>query len=322
MSQKKDLKFGVAIPQVFLNGKADMDLVKNSIRTAEDLGYHSMWVQDQVHGYVPLQESVSLLCYAAAVSSKVKLGVSVIVFPVRNPVHLAKSLSTLDQMSNGRLILGIGLGPPSGSEDFYLAFGTSYKGRVRRFNENLKILKSLWTEDKTNIEGEWATLHNISMEPKPIQKPHPPIWIGGQHPNALRRAVKYGDGFASAGPTSTENYKKHVTLVRQYMEEEGRDPATFTISKRVYLAVDDDEDRAKSRLDDWFNKRYSWMVKHRPKMVEQSCVWGSTARVTEGLADILSGGAEMLILNPLWDYMEQMEALASEVIPQLRSNVP
>jgi probable F420-dependent oxidoreductase len=280
-----------------------------------------MWVQDQVHGFVPLQESISLLCYAAAVSSKVKLGVSVIVFPVRNPVHFAKSLSTLDQMSNGRLILGVGLGPPSGSNDFYRAFGTNYQERVRRFNENLRILKSLWTEDKTNIEGEWANLHDISMEPKPIQKPHPPIWIGGQHPNALRRAVKYGDGFTSAGPTSTEDYKKHVTLVRQYMEEEGRDPADFPISKRVYLAVDDDADRAKSRLDDWFNRRYGWIMKHRPNMVEQICVWGSAARVTEGLADILSGGAETLILNPLWDYKEQMEALASEVIPELQSTV-
>ena len=95
-------------------------------------------------------------------------------------------------------------------------------------------------------------------------------------------------GFTSAGPTSTEDYKKHVALVRQYMEEEGRDPADFPISKRVYLAVDDDADRAKSRLDDWFNRRYGWIMKHRPNMVEQICVWGSAARVTEGLADILS----------------------------------
>ncbi len=95
MSQKKDLKFGVPIPQVFLDGKADMDLVKNSIRMAEDLGFHSMWVQDQVHGYVPLQESISLLCYAAAVSSKVKLGVSVIVFPYAIQCTLRKASAPL-----------------------------------------------------------------------------------------------------------------------------------------------------------------------------------------------------------------------------------
>ena len=99
-------EFGVAIPQVFLDGKADMELVRNTLRRAEELGYQSAWVQDQVASDVPLLESISLLCYSAGVTSTLKLGVSVIVFPIRNAPQLAKNIGTLDHMSNGRAILG------------------------------------------------------------------------------------------------------------------------------------------------------------------------------------------------------------------------
>ena len=313
------LSFGVPVPQVFLDGRADMDLVQRSLKAAEDLGFDSVWVQDQAHGFIPLFESVSLLCYAAAVTTRVKLGVSVIVFPVREPVILAKSLSSLDQMSDGRLILGVGLGPPLDNKDFYLAFGIEPHERVRRFNDNLTILKSLWTEPKTTFDNKWAELNNVAMEPKPVQQPHPPIWIGGQHEGALRRAVRLGDGYTSAGPTTTVDYKAHVASVMRYMDEFDRDPETFPISKRVYLAVDDDEDRAKARLVDWFNRRYAWIVKHRPNLVDEICVWGRPQRVIDGLADILSGGARTLILNPLWDYIDQMDALAKDVIPALKA---
>ena len=109
MASAKDLQFGGLVPQVFFDGKPDMALVRSTVKRAEELGFHSVWVQDHVAGYVPLLEAISLLTYASAVSSRVKLGVSVIVFPVRNPVQLAKNVSTLDLMSNGRAILGIGL---------------------------------------------------------------------------------------------------------------------------------------------------------------------------------------------------------------------
>ncbi len=316
MSNKVD--FDMPVPQVFLEGKADMELVRRSVQKAEELGFHSLWVQDQVHGFVPLFESVTLLCYAAALSTRVKLGVSVIVFPVRNPVLLAKQLGSLDQMSNGRLIVGIGLGPPLESEDFYVTMGVQSRERVRRFNEGLGIMKVLWTEPKIDHHGEFFTLLNASMEPKPVQKLHPPIWIGGQHPNALRRAVRLGDGYTSAGPTPISDYKGHVALVRQYLEEDNRDPSGFPISRRLYVAIHDDERVAKKTLDDWFAKRYGWILKNRPNMVEEICVWGTAQQCVDGLADVISGGAELLILNPIGDYLEQMEDFAQNVIPHLQ----
>jgi alkanesulfonate monooxygenase SsuD/methylene tetrahydromethanopterin reductase-like flavin-dependent oxidoreductase (luciferase family) len=187
-------RFGIPVPQVFMNGRADMALVKRSLVRAEELGFESAWVQDQVAGDVPLLESVSLLCYAAAVTSRLKLGVSVIVFPIRNAVQLAKSFSSLDNMSDGRAILGIGLGPVFAGDHYFNIFGTRADEALRRFNEGLKIMRALWSEPRVNLEGEFYTLKNAAMEPKPVQKPSLPVWFGGQHPKALRRAAREADG--------------------------------------------------------------------------------------------------------------------------------
>ena len=314
----KPIKFGAAIPQVFFEGPPDMELVRKSVQRAEQLGFDSLWTQDQVAGFVPLLECLSLLCYVAAITTKVRLGISVIVTPVRNPVQLAKNISTLDHLSGGRVIVGVGIGPhPDHTPEYYVPFGIEPKTRLKRFNEGLDIMKSLWTEPKTNIKGEFFTLDGVSMEPKPIQKPHPPIWIGGRHPDALRRSVRRGDGFMGSGPTSTKDFAGHVALVRQFLEEEGRDPATFPIAKRCFFAVDDDEARAKARLDEWFANRYPWILANRPNMVEEICVWGKPERCVEGINAIVAAGAELVVPNPLWDYSEQMERLVEEIIPHV-----
>ena len=184
------LRFGIPIPQVFLNGRADMALIRDSLQCAEELGFDGAWTQDQVIGDASLLECVSLMSYAAACTERLRLGVSVIVFPIRNPVQLAKSISSLDHLSNGRVSLGIGLGPPAVAENFYRSFGTEYHERVRRFNEGVRIMKALWTETAVHIDGEFARLNGTAMEPKPLQKPHPPLIFGGQHPDALRRTAR------------------------------------------------------------------------------------------------------------------------------------
>jgi probable F420-dependent oxidoreductase len=314
------LKFGIPIPQVFLDGRADMDLVRSALERAEELGFDSAWVQDQVASDVPLLESISLLSYAAAVTTTLRLGVSVIVLPIRNAPQLAKNIGTLDHMSNGRVILGVGLGPVFAGDHYFQIFGTKADEALRRFNEGIAIMKSLWTQDKTNIEGEFYTLKNTGMEPKPIQKPHPPLWFGGQHPKALHRAVRVADGYMGAGPTTTKAFGEQVEHIRRFLDEEGRDPATFPISKRVYLSVDNDEKRAKAWLDEFFQARYPWMIQKNPDFVTDICVWGSPARVAEGLGEVIDKGARMIVLNPLRDFVEQMEILAEEVIPALRGH--
>ena len=302
--------FGIAIPQVFYDGPVDMELVRDYVRRAEALGYHSLWVQEQIIGGTPALEPMSLLCYVAAITRDIRLGTAVIVATTRNPVLLAKELSTLDQMSNGRLIIGIALG---GHPRQYPLLGGPSERRVRHFEESLGVMKALWTQPRASFDGHFWKLDGETMEPKPVQKPHPPLWFGGRHPDGLRRAVRYGDGWMGAGSTTTAQFREHVGIIRESLAVSGRDASTFHISKRVYIALDDDEARAERRLREWFGQRYG-----NADMASQVSVWGGASRCVEGLAEILEGGAHMLMLNPVFDHMEHLEALRQEVIPHLR----
>jgi probable F420-dependent oxidoreductase len=295
-----------------------MELVRRTLALGERLGFHSAWVQDQVAGDVPMHESLTLLAYAAALTTRVKLGVSVLVFPIRNAVHVAKIVATLDNMSAGRMILGVGLGHVA-APGFFEVYGVRRAEALSRFNEGIAVMKSLWTRPRTDFEGRHYRLKGVAMEPKPVQKPHVPLWFGGQHPDALRRAVRHADWYACAGPNTTQDFADFTAKIRRYCDEEGRDPATLPLSKRVYLAIDDDAARAKRRLDEFFGARYPWQIQRNRNFVADICCWGSAAQVAEGLAKVARIGASQIILNPLWDFEEQMQALAAEVIPAVRA---
>ena len=181
------LPCGIELPQVFFDGPVDMEHIRNFAIKAETLGYDSLWLQERVIGDFAMLEPVTLLSYVAAITMKVRLGTSVILLPLRNPIQLAKAYSTLDVMSRGRAILGVGLGGGHlGSHED--VFGYSREGRVTRFSEAVQIIKLLWTEPKASFQGRYWNFKDVSMEPKPLQKPHLPIIFGGHHENALRRA--------------------------------------------------------------------------------------------------------------------------------------
>ena len=303
------ISWGISIPQVFFDGPIDMPLIERWSKRAEALGFESLWTQEAITGAVPILEPVTLLSYLAAITENVRLGTSVIVAPLRNPIQLAKSLSSLDHLSKGRLIAGLGLG---GNTDSLAPFGISAEKRVRRFTEIIGVMKALWTQPEAHFQGEFWQLDGLKMEPKPVQKPHPPIWFGARHQDALKRAVRHANGWMGAGSSDTESFVTGVGQVRMFLEESGRDPESFAISKRVYVAVDNDEKRAEGRLREWFGKRYG-----NADMASQVSIWGSAAKVTDELAKITEAGAEMVMLNPAFDDMEHLEILAQEVIPNI-----
>jgi probable F420-dependent oxidoreductase len=298
----------MAIPQAFVNTPVNMQFVREFLHKAETLGYESLWVQEQIVGDFPILEPVSLLTYAAALTSRPRLGVAVLLTVLRNPVQLAKSLSSLDQMSQGRLTVGAGIGGHVPET----IFGLSSEHRVRRFVEGLQVMKALWTQPQATFTGTFWQFQNVPMEPKPLQKPHPPIWFGAREAPALKRAVRHGNGWMGAGSSSTADFIKQAGLVRQFLDEARRDPATFTISKRVYIAVDPDHDRAERRLREWFGVRYK-----NADMASRVSVWGNRTECTDKLGEIVQAGAQHLLLNPVFDDMEHLELLAQEVIPHL-----
>jgi len=172
---------GIAIPQTFARSPIDVQFLHTFLRTAETLGYESLWVQEQIIGDTSILEPITLLTYTAALTTKLRLGTSVILPAIRNPVQLAKSLSSLDQLSQGRLIVGVGFGGPHMQE---AVFGFTGEQRSRRFVEGLNILKALWTQPKATVSGTFWNFTNVAMEPKPVQKPYPPLWFGDRYKNA------------------------------------------------------------------------------------------------------------------------------------------
>lgn len=309
MATGKTLRCGIAIPQDLIDGSLDVHFLQTYLARAETLGYESAWVQEQILGTVPILEPVTLLTYAAALTRTLRLGTSVMLTILRNPLQLAKRLTSLDQLSQGRVTVGVGLG---GQTTEYPAFGISPERRVRRFVEGLAIMKAVWTQPAVNFAGEFWHLDGISQEPKPVQKPHPPIWFGARQPAALRRAARLGNGFMGAGTSSAQDFRNQVQSLRGFLDEAKRDPATFTISKRVYIAVDADRARAEERLRHWFGIRY-----RNADMASQVAVWGSVAECLEQLADMVQYGAEHLLLNAAFDYMEHLEIFAKEIVPHL-----
>ena len=301
---------GIAIPQVFTGGQpVDMTLVREFVARAELLGYDSIWVQEQIIGQAPVLEPLALLSYVAAVTSDIRMGTAVIITTTRNPILLAKQIATVDAMSGGRLIAGLALGGRPG--DYGTLDGPS-SHRVGHFLESLRLMRALWSQERVDFEGRFWRLESAWIAPRPVQQPLP-VWFGGRHPDALRRAADHGDGWMGAGSTTTAQFSEHVRIIRRRMDETGRDPATFPISKRVYVAVDDDRARAERRLRDWFGVRYA----PRPQLGAQVSVWGSAAQCVEGLQRVLDAGAQMLMLNHVFDHMEHVEALAEEVVPHL-----
>jgi probable F420-dependent oxidoreductase len=285
------MEFAIAIPQTYL----DPVRVQRFLRRAEELPLVAAWCIEQVIGTAPVLESVTTLACAAAMTKRVRLGIAVLLIAQRNPIDTAKSLSSLDVISNGRLIVGVGLGA---SSRFYPAYGLSPEGRVTRFRENLEIIKRLWTEDRVTFHGRFSQLDNIPMQPKPVQKPHPPIWFGGHVEAALRRAAELGDGYIGAGSTPMATFLEDIKQL----------PPQFPRAKRLYLALGDNL----PRLREWFGAFY-----HKPEMADQVAVWGSPRQIADEIRRLQDAGVNHLLLNPVFDEEEQMERLVQDVLPHV-----
>src|SRR5262249_38716008 len=159
----------ISIPLVSSGTAVDMKLLQQFVQRAESLGYDSLWVQESIIGNVPVLEPLSLLTYAAALTSRLRLGTSVMLTVLRNPVQLAKLVASLDQLSQGRLTVGIGIGGHVPESIFGLPSGQ----RVRRFVEGIQVMKALWTQSRAQVSGTFWQFEKRAMEPKPGQKQHP-----------------------------------------------------------------------------------------------------------------------------------------------------
>ncbi len=303
MALKDSIPIGMSLPHRSPDA-IDMVTVRRVAERAEALGFSDLWVTENTLDHAFSFDPGLILTYAAAVTTRIRLGVAVVVLPVHNPSHVAQTFATLDYVSNGRAILALGIG----SEHHYKEFQVPMERRVRRFREGIEVIKALWTQPKVQYQGDFYRLDNMGMVIKPVQKPHPPLWLGGHHPDAIRRAAQLGDGWMGAGGSSVEGFKKSVQLLRAELEKLAKNPDTFPISKRVFLSVDERVDIARAEMDRWFK-----LVYRRPAGADETEVFGTPAQVRERLEALVAAGANHLLVNPVGRYVEQVEALAEVV---------
>ncbi|HEY2269841.1 MAG TPA: LLM class flavin-dependent oxidoreductase [Streptosporangiaceae bacterium] len=304
------MKFAIAIPQFYADGEFDPAAFRAYMARAEELGFHSAWTQEATLGSAPRFSPLEAMTYAAACTERMRLGCVVFVSTLHSPVHLAASVASLDQLSRGRVDVGVGTG---GKGRPFAAFGVDPARYVARFSEGVRLMKALWTEPRVTFDGEFWQLEDAAMEPKPFTKPHPPLWFGGSSEPALRRAVRLGTGFFGAGSSPTAAFAEQVKIVRAALGEAGKQPADFPIAKRVYIGIDDDAERVRDRM----NASLAEMYGVRVPAIEAAAVTGTAADCVRQAREVIAAGAELILFTALFDQREQMERLASAVLPQL-----
>jgi probable F420-dependent oxidoreductase len=303
MTLKDQIPLGMVLPHRSPD-PVDIRVVRQVAQRADSLGFRDLWVTENTLDHVFCFDPMVVLTYAAAVTTTIRLGVSVVVLPVHNPIHVAHQVASLDYVSNGRATLGVGLG----REAHYTEFEIPRERRVRRFREGVELIKALWTEPQVHYQGEIYHLDGGTMAPKPVQKPHPPIWLGGTHPDALRRAATIADGWMGSGGSSTASFSNSVPILRAALEKAGRDPAAFPISKRVFLSVHERPEVARAEVHRWFS-----VVYRNPDGADASGIHGTPEQVREQLQGLVALGANHLLLNPVSRHSEQLETLAAVV---------
>ncbi len=244
------MKIGIAVPNI--GPVATPEAVKTVAQKAEALGYHSLWTVERLlwpvnprlpypatpDGSLPEEykyclDPLDTLTFAAACTSKVKLGTSVLDIPYYNPVVLARRLTTIDVLSKGRLRVGFGVG---WSPDEMEAAGADMKVRGARADEFLQVLKTIWTTDPVEFQGKFFSIPKSYIGAKPVQKPHPPIYLAAFTPPAMKRVATLADGW-NPGGIPVEGMRQMFAEMQQMAKEAGRDPSELSMIVRANLYI-------------------------------------------------------------------------------------
>jgi len=261
------LKFGVRLPN-----SGPLAARKNLVTVAEEaenLGYHSVWVHDHIlwgteqhkthlsagsaealsEAQRPnFYESIATLSYVAGMTKKIGLGVAVLILPLRNPIILAKQLSILDVLSEGRLLVGFAPGAPNITKPEFEAVGVSYEERGKITDEYLACIKKIWAENLPSFSGSFTKFEEIQMFPKPFQNPIPTLIGGGERgisPRALKRVIEFGDGWIPAYLTP-EEAEQGIRKIRLGFDGVGRDKSKLVVAHEMFTLIDDDPSNARS----------------------------------------------------------------------------
>jgi probable F420-dependent oxidoreductase len=337
------IEFGIRVPN-----SGPLSSVANLIRSAksaESLGFDTVWVHDHIvwssemHRHhissgskeairddqtADFYESLTVLAFLAAHTERVKLGVACIVMPTHNPIYLAKQTATIDQLTKGRLQVGVGLGSRAteGSNEFDV-FQVPFNRRASLTDEYIDVMKKVWTEPLATHQGRTIQFNEAEVFPKPVQRPHPPIWVGGWTDKAAERTGRVGDGWIP-GWLSPEEMVHGVEVLRRTAEEHGRDPDKIQIGVEKLTAIAKTQDEAFRRAlptVETSSKTYERDVDDI-EFAKQRHIFGSVDDVRERVQAFVNSGVthfELKLMYGSIDEMEeQMQLWAETIMPEFR----
>ena len=294
--------FGIQGSGPLVGGAPDPGHFRRVARTAEEVGFDSLWAGDHVSFHHPLLDLTVALATFAAVTDRIAVGAGVLLLPLRAPALVARELASIDYLSGGRVILGIGVGGES-PKDFE-AVGVPLRERGARTDEAMVALRRLFAGAPASLDGRFSTFEEISIEPAPTRPGGPPLWVGGRSDAAIRRAATLGDGWLPLW-VSPERFAQGLAAVRR---QAGGRACTAAVVLPSLAGGTVEEART------YLSRRYG--TEFSSHAIERYCLVGPPARCAERIAEYLAAGAEHVVLHPAVEparLLDQIELLAEVV---------
>jgi probable F420-dependent oxidoreductase len=304
------LQFGITLPLA-----GDFDLAQAEM--VEELGYDAIWVSEHIVFYVPTFDAVTVMAALAARTSRIRIGSAVMLLPLRPPAAVAKAVSTLDIIAQGRITLGVGVGGEYPKE--FEVCGVPLRERGGRTSEAIEVLRALWTQETASYHGKYFQFTDVSMRPKPIQPGGPPIIIGGRSEAALRRAARLGDGYMPYLFTPRQ-YADSLQKIHTYAGTSGRTLGHFHATLYQFIYVADTYEAAFQQANTHLSSSYNQPF---DRLVDRYCAVGTPDACMARLQEYIDAGAHDIILVPTTanraDFVQQAHRLARDVLPRWRS---
>jgi probable F420-dependent oxidoreductase len=285
------------------------------VRRVEALGFDSIWCGDHIAFNLPLYESLTLLASYASITERVKLGSAVYLLALRPPAVAAKVTATLDALSGGRLIFGVGVGGENPRE--FAAVGVPHRERGARVTEAIDVVRTLWRDTPARFKGRFTEFEDVSIDPKPVQPGGPPIWIGGRSDAALMRAARQGDGWVSYVVTA-ERYGQSLEKIRAARQAEGRSLDGFVPAHLAFITVGRDHESAREK---WVKRLSARYAQDFGALAARYGIIGTPDQCLEQLERFRAAGCRYFVLSTTCEAGEdrdQLEQIAAEVLPRLR----
>jgi probable F420-dependent oxidoreductase len=303
------VSFGVSVGS-FAAGLVSGPTLLDWAGQAERLGYETFWYRDHVLWHSPVLDPFTTLGAVAARTSRIRLAPGVLLLPLRPPALVAKAVSTLDVLSSGRAMLGVGVGGEFPKE--FEVVGVSPAERGRRADEALEAIRRLWTTSPASFKGEFYRFDDAVMEPRPVQRPHPPIWVGGRSDAALRRAARFGDAWL-AYFVSPRRFRESLDKIAVERDREQRNPPGAGLILYVCLAAS--REQASAAAAHYLANEY-----HQPfdALVDRFCALGTPADCAATIQSFVDAGVEHFAVIPTVPpdrVPEQIARVAEEIVP-------